>query len=182
MDYSRIIEDLQQASLFDLYRLRVAISHQLENPQPVREIKSQLKPGQAITYFDGTENRLIKAKVIKLKRTRLLVENEHDQQRWDIPFYWVNLDGVDTDITLSSKTGLDKSQLKVGDKVGFRDRQNNDVYGKVIRLNRKTATISTDDHTEWRVGYEWLYLVLEGEQGYPKLIEGEIIDSERLVD
>jgi len=125
--------------------------------------------------------RLIKAQVIKLKRTRLLVENEHDQERWNIPFYYVNLDSVDTDITLSSKTGLDKSQLKVSDKVGFRDRQNNDVYGKVIRLNRKTATILADDQTKWRVGYKWLYLVLEGEQGYPKLIEGEVIDSEQYV-
>ncbi len=181
MDYSKIVQDLQQASLFDLHRLRVAINHQLENPQRIREIKSQLKPGQTITYFDGAENRLIEATVIKLKRTRLLVKNERDQQRWDIPFHWVNLDSVDTDITLPPKMGLDRNQLKVGDKVGFRDRQNNDVYGKVVRLNRKTATIATDDHTKWRVGYGLLYLVLEGEQGHPKLIEGEFIDGERHV-
>ena len=178
MDYSRIIEELKQASLFDLYRLRVAISHQLENPQRIQEIKCQLKPGQTITYFDGAENKLIEAKVVKLKRTRLLVENKHDKQRWDIPFYLVNLDSVDTDITLSSTMGLDKSQLKVGDRVGFRDGQNNDVYGEVIRLNRKTATILTDDHTNWRVGYGLLYLVIEGERGYPSLIEGKIIDQE----
>ena len=118
MDYSRIIEELKQAPLFDLYRLQVAISHQLENPQRIQEIKSRLKLGQTITYFDGVENRLIEAKVIKLKRTRLLVQNKHDKQRWDIPFYWVNLDSVDTDITLSSKMGVDRSQIKVGDKVG----------------------------------------------------------------
>jgi len=66
MDYSRIIEELKQASLFDLYRLRVAISHQLENPQCIQEIRSRLKLGQTITFFDGVENRLIEAKVIKL--------------------------------------------------------------------------------------------------------------------
>ena len=71
MDYSRSIEELKQASLFDLYRLQVAISHQLENPQRVQEIKSQLKPDQHITYFDTAENRLVEAKVIKLKRTRI---------------------------------------------------------------------------------------------------------------
>ena len=37
--------------------------------------------------------------------------------------------------------GLDKSQLKVGDMVGFQDNHNNDLYGKIIRLNQKTATI-----------------------------------------
>jgi len=100
MDYSRIIEESKQASLFDLYRLQVAISHQLENPQRVQEIKSQLRPGQHITYFDTAENRLVEATVIKLKRTRLLVENKHDKQRWNIPFYRVNLDSVDTDIKL----------------------------------------------------------------------------------
>jgi hypothetical protein len=177
MDYSRIIEELKQASLFDLYRLRVAIDHQLEDPQSIREIKSQLRPGQTITYFDGAENRLIEAQVIKLKRTRLLVKNTHNEQLWDVPFYWVNLDSVDTDITLSSTVGLDKSQLKVGDRVGFQDKQNNDVYGKVIRLNRKTATILTDDHTKWRVGYGLLYPLIEGEQGYP-MIEGKISDQE----
>jgi hypothetical protein len=72
--------------------------------------------------------------------------------------------------------GLDKSQIKVGDRVGFLDRQNNDVYGKVIRLNRKTATILTDDHTDWRVGYGLLYLVIDGERGNPKLIAGEIVN------
>jgi len=97
------------------------------------------------------------------------------QERWNAPFYYVNLDSVDTDITLSSKMGLDKSQLKVDDKVGFQDRPNIDVYGKVIRLNRKRATILADGHTKWRVGYGGEYLVLEGEQRYPKLIESQII-------
>ena len=72
--------------------------------------------------------------------------------------------------------GLDKSQVKVGDRVGFRDRQNNDVYGKVIKLNRKTAAILTDDHTEWLVGYGWLYLVIDGERENPKMIASEIIN------
>jgi hypothetical protein len=90
MDYSKIIENLKQASLFDLYRLSVAIDHQLENPQRIAEVKKHIKPGQTISYFDPTENRLIEAKVINLKRTQLLVENTHDQQRWTIPLYWVN--------------------------------------------------------------------------------------------
>ncbi len=172
MDYSKIIEELKQASLFDLYRLSVAINQQMENPRRISEIKKCLKPGQIISYFDDTENRLIEAKVIKLMRTRLLVENTDDQKRWEIPLYWVNLDEVNTDIITSSRMGLDKSQLRVGDMVGFQDRQNNDVHGEVIRLNQKTATIKTDANTEWRVGYEWLYLVIDVGQGHPDLIAG----------
>ena len=136
MDYSKIIENLKQASLFDLYRLSVAINHQLENPQRIVEIKKHIKPGQTISYFESTENRLIEAKVINLKRTQLLVENTHDQQRWTIPLYWVNLDEVNTDIISSSGRRLDKSQLRVGDIIGFQDKQNIDVHGEIIRLNQ----------------------------------------------
>ncbi len=176
MDYSKIIEALKQASLFDLYRLSVAINHQLENPQRVAEIRKRLKPGQLIRYFDPTENRLIEANVIELKRTQLLVENTYDRQRWTIPVYWVNLDEVNTDINVSPKTRLDKSQLSVGDIVGFPDKQNNDVHGEVIRLNQKSATIRTNVNTEWRVGYQWLYLVIEGEPGFSLQIKGEIVE------
>jgi hypothetical protein len=114
-------------------------------------------------------------------RTRLLVENIDDQQQWAIPLYYVNLDEVNTDIIGSSKMGLDKSQLKVGDLVGFQDKQNNDVHGKIIRLNQKTATIKTNTNTEWRVGYEWLYLVINVEQGIPYQIEGRIIDEKKII-
>ena len=181
MDYSKIIEELKQASLFDLYRLSVAINQLLEDPRRLSEIKRCLRSGQNISYFDDTENRLIKAKVIKLMRTRLLVENIDDQQRWEIPLYYVNLDEVNTDIIGSSKMGLDKSQLKVGNLVGFQDKQNNDVHGKIIRLNQKTATIKINTNTEWRVGYEWLYIVINVEQGIPHLIEGRIIDEKKII-
>jgi hypothetical protein len=181
MDYSKIIEELKQASLFDLYRLNVAINQLLEDPRRLSEIKKCLRSGQNISYFDETENRLIEAKVIKLMRTRLLVENIDDRQRWEIPLYYVNLDEVNTDIIGSSKKGLDKSQLKVGDLVSFQDKQNNDVHGKIIRLNQKTATIKTNTDTEWRVGYEWLYVVINVEQGFPHLIEGRIIDEKKII-
>ena len=177
MDYSRIINDLKQASLFDLYRLGIAINQQLENPQRVDEIKKRLYPGQTICYFEPAENRLINAKVIRLKRTQVLVENVHDQKKWIIPVYWVNLDKENTDITTSSKKRLDKSQLKVGEIVGFHDKENNDVRGEIVRLNQKTATIKTDIKTKWRVGYQLLYLVVDGELSNSYLIEGRIVDG-----
>lgn len=178
MDFSKIAEEMKRASLFDLHRLQVAINHQLENPQRIDKIRRNLKPGQVVSYFDSGENRSVEAEIIKLKRTRLLVENIHDKQRWNIPFYWINLDRVDTDIVLPTRRGVEKSQLKVGDMVGFQDKQNNDVYGEVIRLNPKTATIVTNTNAKWRVGYGFLYLVIEGEKGHSNLIEGEMLDEE----
>ncbi|MCI5144025.1 MAG: hypothetical protein D3923_00525 [Candidatus Electrothrix sp. AR3] len=173
MDYSKILEELNEATLFDLYRLKVAIQQQLNNPRRLSAIKKYLKPDKEISYFDATENRLVQAKVIKVMRTRLLVQNIENRQRWELPLYYVNLDNVDTDIVGSTKMGLDKSQLKVGDMVAFQDRQNEDVHGKIIRLNPKTATIITSTKGKWRVAYEFLYLIFDGEQGGKSyLIEG----------
>lgn len=171
MDYSKIIEILNKASSFDLYRLKVAINQQLEDPHRLSEIKKCLRPGQKISYFDEAENRLIEAIVLKIMRKRLLVQNIHDQEKWEIPIYYVNLDGVNTDINHPSKEGLDKSQLKVGDRVGFQDRQNNDLSGQIIRLNPKTATIITSTNTKWLVAYEYLYLIYDIERAAPYLIE-----------
>jgi hypothetical protein len=176
MDYSKIIENLKDASSFDLHRLNSAIDRLLEDPKRIAEIRKRLAPEQMIRYFEPAQNRLIDAKVVELKRTQLLVRNLHDRQLWNIPFYWVNLDEVNTDISVSQRIGLDKSQIRVGDIVGFQDRQNNDVHGEVIRLNQKTATIKTNPNMEWRVGYQWLYLVINGEQRSPLLINSQIID------
>lgn len=176
MNYSRIVEELQNASPFELYRLKIAISRLLENPEKIEEIRNQLKPGQRITYFDWSENREIAARIIKLKQTRLLVENEGDKQLWNIPFYYVNLAKIDTQIRISSSIfGLDKNQLRIGDRVGFVDQQNNDLYGKVIRLNQKTVTIVLEDKTKWRVPYRLLFLVIEGDRKDAGIIEGEVL-------
>jgi hypothetical protein len=177
MDYSKIIEELNKASSFDLYRLRVAITQQLENPDRLSEIKRCLKPGKKISYFDETENRLIEAHVLKIMRTRLLIQNIFDQEKWEIPLYYVNLDEVNTNIISPSKEGLDKSQLRVGDMVGFQDKQNNDVNGKIIRLNQKTATIITTTNTKWRVAYKYLHLIYDVGQGAPNLIENKAFNK-----
>ncbi|WP_339135740.1 MAG: hypothetical protein WGN25_18760 [Candidatus Electrothrix sp. GW3-4] len=170
MDYSSILEELSKASTFDLYRLSIAINQQLENPQRLDEIKRYLQPGQKISYFDAQQNREIEATVLKIRRTRVLVQNLCDQAKWTIPLYFINLEGVNTDIINAPEKGLDKSQLKVGEMVGFQDKDNNDLHGEIIRLNPKTATIMTSTRGRWRVAYEYLYLIYDIEQGGQHLI------------
>lgn len=131
MDYTLIAQELRSASLFDLFRLRAALTLQLDDPQRLDEVRVRLRPGIKITYFDETQNRLVAATIMELHRTRLLVENQQDNARWSIPFAAVNVDGVETDIRSNSVEAqvLDRIRLKVGDPVGFRDRQNRDRYG-----------------------------------------------------
>ena len=92
MNYSKILDELNSASLFELYRLEQAIRHSLEDPARIRNIKNSLKVGQDIEYFDADENRLVEASIIELNRTRLLVRNRDDGKLWNIPYYHINLD------------------------------------------------------------------------------------------
>ncbi len=94
-------------------------------------------------------------------------------EKWEIPVFCVNLDEVNTDVFNQSQEGLSKSQLKVGDMVGFQDKQNNDVNGKIIRLNQKTVTILTNTNTQWRVAYEYLHLIYNIEQDETYFIENQ---------
>ena len=120
-----------------------------------------------LTYFDEVQNRLVEARVRELHPTRLLVEHRQDGELWSIPFGAVNIEGVDADIrgSAAGPHGLDRSRLKVGDAVGFRDRQNQDMYGRVLALNQKTATIITSDQQRWRVAYQFLFPVIESNEG-----------------
>ncbi len=162
MDYILIIEQLRVASLFDLFRLRAALTMQLEDPGRIEQVRARLRPGMPVSYFDEVQNRLVEASVIELRRTRLLVENRHDQMRWSIPFGAVNVEGVETDLRSAAEPQvLDRSRLKVGDAIGFRDRQNQDRYGQVVALNQKTATILTSDQQRWRVAYQFLFPVID---------------------
>ena len=167
MDYSMILKELNKASLFDLFRLQVAIDQQLVNPSRIREVRKLLKPGMEISYFEPTENRLIDATIISLRQSRLVVENKHDGKRWSINFYMVNLDRVATDI--STHQVIDRTQLKVGDSVGFYNRENRETYGKVIKLNQKTATVLVSDGSRWRVSYQLLFKLIDIEKSNPLL-------------
>ena len=177
MNYSKILEELNNASLFELYRLEQAIRRSLEDPVRIRKIKDSLKVGQAIEYFVAEENRLVEASVVELRRTWALVKNRHDGKLWNIPFYHINLDHGDASI--SGSTGrLDRNSLKVGDRVAFKDRRGNERVGEVIKLNQRTAGVLVGT-TRWKVGYRLLSPIIEGEVGSEtNLIEGQILARE----
>ncbi len=161
MNYTEIVEALNKASLFDLFRLNAAINTQLENPDKLNRIKNQLKVNQEISYFDKNDNRLIEATIIKIKRTRVLVRHHHDGRQWNIPFYMLNLDHVDTDIHTSSSQKVDKNNLRTGDKVTYKDRNGKEQYGTVFKLNPKTAGVLVGN-IKWRVYYQHLSFIIEG--------------------
>ena len=115
MDYTTILQELNKASLFDLHRLQSAIYQELLNPIRIDQIKAQLKIGQSISYFDSQANSLVDAVILKIQRTRCLVRNTKDQKSWNLPFYYLNLDNIDTDIQPGEKCRWHtQKQLKTG--------------------------------------------------------------------
>src|SRR4051812_10269770 len=94
MDSAALLEQLSSASLFELYRIHAAIYQMIDDPACFAEVKARLQPGMKITYFDPSQNRLVEAAVVSLHRSRVLVQNFADGQRWEILYAAVNLEGV----------------------------------------------------------------------------------------
>lgn len=181
MNYSEILQLLKNATLFDLYRLRVGIDGLLEQPERLTSIKRRLRPGMEIAYFSGRENKLMHAVIEQVHRTTVYARDKEDGKQWSIPICSINLENVDTDIhpTFGQKR-LEKNQLQVGESIGFYDQKNQERYGTVVQLNQKTASILTKEGIRWRVGYGLLFKVMDGEGGKVAdlgLIEGEWVSS-----
>jgi hypothetical protein len=163
MNFNQIISELQQASLFDLYRLHAAIGKRLDDPSRLQALKRQLKPGMDITYFHVQENRLIAARILEIRKTRVTVKERDTGKRWTIPLYTINLQSTDTDIS-PQRGQVDRLSLKIGDSVGFKCRDGQEIFGTVVKLNPKRAKVKTR-YDIWAVPYSLLFRVIDGEQG-----------------
>ena len=164
MNYNAILEALNQASLFQLYRLNVAISNLIDDPARLNAAKRSLRVGQTVRWFDNTENRVVEAKLLRINRTRAAVQNITDVKHWKIPYYLIDLKGEDMAIATQKRQAFDRNSLRVGDQVGFKDRQGHERFGQVVKLNPKSAAVQVGT-VRWRVGYSLLVPVIDGVLG-----------------
>ncbi len=162
MNYTTIIEELGKASLFDLYRLSSAIHNQLEDPARIAAVKRNLRVGQTLRWFDSSENRLHEAKLLRLNRTRAEVQNLADGKYWNVLYATIDLEGRDVAIAPQQPRKMDRNSVKVGDNVAFRDRHGQERFGRVLKLNPKTASVQVGT-LRWRVGYGLLAPVIDGQ-------------------
>ncbi len=56
MDYTNTLKTLQEASAFDLFRLRAAIDRVLDQPGWMQAVQSRPRAGQSVQYFDPPVN------------------------------------------------------------------------------------------------------------------------------
>jgi hypothetical protein len=183
MDYTNTLKTLQEASAFDLFRLRAAIDRVLDQPGWMQAVQSRLRTGQSVEYFDPPTNRTHSGQILELRRKQAVVLDLETQKRWLISYAAINLDGADVEIREQPKQGLSRQSLADGDIVGFIDRQQQERSGRVVRLNDKSVTLMVGMQ-QWRVAYSLLHRVVDGQTGdcagQLNLIPGEarLIDDE----
>lgn len=160
MNFSETIATLNNASAFELYRLRAAIDRVLDQPGWMDAVLSRLRVGQAVEYFDPAANRSQQGQLLELRRKQAVVLDLATQKRWLISYAAINLDGVDVEIREKPQQGLGRNEVGIGDVVGFLDRNHQQRSGRIFRLNDKTVTLMCGTQ-QWRVAYGLLHRVVD---------------------
>ncbi len=161
MDYTHLLSELNKSDLFDLYRLHVAIGHELENPHRILAMKQKLHIGMELTYFYHVENRLVKAKLLEMKQKNVVIVDYEKNKRFVMPYYMLNVDDNTAEIyETKSKESLTANTVKVGDCVGF-NKEGENIIGIIKRINHKTITLQTNTGSQWRVAYVYLYRIYD---------------------
>jgi len=115
MNFSDVLKALNQASAFELFRMRAAINRVLDQPQWVDAVRGRLRVGQVVEYFDSQANAACQARIIELRRKQALVLDIATQTRWLISYASINLDGADVQIREQVRRGLGRNEVAVGE-------------------------------------------------------------------
>ena len=169
VQYDQLTAFLKDASLYEIYRVSVAIGNELEDPARITAVRKKFRVGEVISYFDDTTNTVVEAYVLANKLKYVSVQNCGDGKRWKIPYYMLKINSREFDFIRSEKK-LNKNSIKVGELVGF-NKDGREVVGRVERLNQKTESLITAGTILWRVAYQFLYAVIDGEGFQPHAIE-----------
>lgn len=167
MKIQQVFQELQSASDFELFRLRVAIDKLLEDPERINALRKKMTVGMQLDYFNEEENRAIACELIDIKRTRASVREIDTGKQGTLPLYYLNLDHVATELVVNNKRGMSKAELQLGSMVGFVSSKYNQEYiGEVIKLNPKRVILLVSyegRNVQWRVPYSMLFPVIQSE-------------------
>lgn len=177
MNYTDLLGMLNKASAFDLYRMRSIIDHALDQPQWMMAVQARLSPGMVLEYFDPRTNAAVKATLLEMRRKTAVVQDLVSKQIWVISYAAINLEGADVEVRDQPQRGLSRHSLSIGDLVGFRDRDQQERCGRIVRLNDRTVTLDVDNR-KWRVSYTLLHRVVETEARTSHGRQMDYIDNE----
>ena len=169
MNFSAILDALNHASAFELYRLNLAIHRKLDDPAWNLAVQQRVLVGAEIEYFSLRHNAPRRGRVLEKRRKQVLLLDLLDNQQWLLDYCAINLDGVDVRVREQTERGLGRNEVAVGQIVGFLDREGLERSGVIERLNDKTVSIKVGT-SRWRVAYQYLHRVVDA-------IPGTVVDQ-----
>ena len=168
MDHTEVTALFKTASLYDLYRLRVAIQNEMEDPHRIEAVRRCFAVGDLIFYFSRRKNALVKALVREKNQKNVVVEGVEDHEVWNVPYYMLTLSENERTMQVKAHQKLTKNHLKVGERVGF-DCDGRSYSGIINKLNHKTVSLTTMQGS-YRVSYGMLYKILDAEHAEEQLL------------
>ena len=156
----QFLEILKTKTLYDLWRLSHVLTHMLQDPRRLQDLKKQLVVGQEVVFFDVHLNREVPLKINQVDRTMVQGVRLDTHDSVSVPLIMLNLSGIDPFPTMQ-QASLNRHTVKVGDTVAFINKQREEVFGTVLKLNPKTVRLKTA-HGFWKVDYSLLMPVIDG--------------------
>lgn len=162
MDWHNLMSTISsQASDLELLKLRTALDHLMLQPNRIIAIRRHLHVGQTIEFLDVRDNTMRQGRVIEFKPDQLLIQAAQDLKfRW-MPYACVKIDP--TSMPAQPQTASPRPRREdfaLGDTVSFEGRDLIRSFGKIIRINQKTASLLCEDGREWRVSFALLQRVI----------------------
>lgn len=164
-----LVAVLPQAGTLDLYRLGYAIRALYSEPRRVLEIRRHLHLGMTVRFFDVTTGDMRHGRITALRQHDVSIDEIDRPSRWSgIPYAAIDVQPApanDVEIVDSPRPAprpiaRTRADFQAGDSVSFTDRDGRTVFGKIAKLNPKTASIDVDGGV-WRVSYPLLQHVVD---------------------
>jgi hypothetical protein len=179
MDIEVMKQVLDKASLFDIWRTVCLANQYLLDEKRNHYVKSRLKVGMEIIYFEEDEG-YVSASIVEIRRSKVLVKNKEDNKLWLINLFAINIDGVEVNTCNFTDKGrnLGKFKFHIGQYVGWMSRREHcELFGSIVKLNPKRARVKVGSIT-WTVPYNMLFPVLSCSAEPVKSSSGLVIEGE----
>lgn len=165
---------LQQASMVELFALSTLIDRLMADPARIAQIRVRLHLGQAVRFVDWRDPQMPMraAKVVALAKDHVSVLEDGANRQWNLPYAAVEpptgaaspaqaASHAATPPPHDAASRAQRGDFRSGDKVVFEDRLLQPQFGTIVRINRQTATVHTDDGKAWRVSFPLLRRIVD---------------------
>lgn len=170
----KVAQALQQASMVELFALSTLIDRLMSDPARIAQIRLRLHLGQAVRFVDWRDPQMPMraAKVLALAKDHVKVLEDGANRQWNLPYAAVEPPtGAASPAQAASHAApppphhaagrAQRGDFRSGDKVVFEDRLLQTQFATIVRINRQTATVHTDDGKAWRVSFPLLRRIVD---------------------